>query len=149
MNSENTNYNEYDFDDFVFDDSFVSYANNKNQADILKWEKWLSDNPKNKKTALEAKILIQHFDFKNKELSGDFINNERLKLKDRLNISEIETPVYKRKSWQLAGVATLIVLFVSAFLYFNSSPKCEEFVAMKFNGSPQWSQVGQHCPDSK
>ena len=133
MNAENTNYNEYKIDDFVFDDSFVSYANNKNQADILKWEKWLSDNPKNKETALEAKLLIQHFYFKNKKLSGDFINNEWLKLKGRLNISEIEvpvkeTPIYRKKSWQLAGVATLVVLFVSAFFYFNSTPKCKEFV---------------------
>ncbi|RLD27249.1 MAG: hypothetical protein DRI54_01380 [Bacteroidetes bacterium] len=133
MNVENSNYADYDFDDFVIDDSFISYANNKNQADILKWEKWLSENPKNKETALEAKMLIQHFDFKNKELSGDFIENELDKLKSRLNIVEIEAPVeiipvYRRRSWQFAGVVTLIVLFVSAFLYFNNSPKCEEFV---------------------
>ena len=133
MNVENTNYNEYEFDDFVFDDSFISYANSKNPEDILKWEKWLSDNPKNQETALEAKILIQHFCFKSQELSGDFIHNEWLKLRDRLNIIEIETPVkkipaYNRKSWQIAGAATLIVIFVSAFFYFTSTPKCEEFV---------------------
>lgn len=133
MNVENSNYADYDFDDFVIDDSFISYANNKNQADILKWEKWLSENPKNKKTALDAKILIQHFDFKNKELSGDFINNEWLKLKDRLNISESaasvkKIPAYRKRSWQYTGIATLIVLFVSAFFYFTATPKCEKFV---------------------
>ena len=42
MNIENTNYNEYGFDDFVFDNSFVSYANNKNPEDVVKWENWLS-----------------------------------------------------------------------------------------------------------
>ncbi len=120
---ENTNYNEYDFDDFVFDDSFISYANNKNQDDILKWEKWLSDNPKNKKIALEAKLLIQQFCFKDKELSNDFVNVEWLKLKDRLNISEIETPVkktpvYRRKPWQFAATATLIVLFCKCIFLF-------------------------------
>jgi ferric-dicitrate binding protein FerR (iron transport regulator) len=133
MKIDNTNYNEYEFDDFVFDDSFISYANNKNQSDILKWEKWLSDDPENKKTALDAKILLQHFDFKNKELSGDFINNEWLKLSNRLNISETTEPVkkisvYRNKSWQLAGVFTLAVIFVIAFLYFTSTPECEEFV---------------------
>ena len=89
MNTKNTNYSEYEFDDFVFDNSFVSYANNKNPEDILKWEKWLSDDPKNKETAIEAKILIQHFCFNDQNLSGDFIQNEWLKLRDRLNIKSV------------------------------------------------------------
>lgn len=133
MNAENANYSNYDFDDFVMDDSFINYANNKNQADILQWEKWLSDNPENKKTALDAKILIQHFSFKSKELSGDFIKDEWFKLRNRLNISDTAAPVknipvYRKRSWLFSSVAILTVFFISAFFYFTSSPKCEEFV---------------------
>lgn len=131
MNVKNTNYCDYKFDDFVFDDSFINYAINKNQTDIIKWEKWLSQNPKNKKTAIEAKILIQRFRFKNKELSSDFIKDEWLKLKNRLNINEIALPVKKitvirRNFWQYAAAASLILFFIGAIYYFTYGPKCEE-----------------------
>jgi len=133
MTVENTNYNEYELDDFVFDDSFINYVNRKNKADVLKWEKWLSDNPKNKKIALEAKLLLKHFSFKNKGQSDDFVNEEWLKLRDRLNLEEISTPVinkpvYRKKSWQLVTAAIFIVFSASIFFYFTSAPKCEEFV---------------------
>ena len=131
MNTKNIRFKDYEFDDFVFDDSFINYATNKNQSDVIKWEKWLSHNPGNKEIAEEAELLIRHLRFKNSELSSDSIKNEWLKLRNRLNISESSHPAknkisIRRKLWRYAAAASFILFFVSAVYYFNSSHKYEK-----------------------
>ncbi|MBC8319377.1 MAG: FecR family protein [Bacteroidetes bacterium] len=124
-------YKDYQFNDFVLDDSFINFATNKNQQDVGKWEKWLSNNPKNKETALEAKMLVSQLRFKRQELSSDFVAGEWLKLSNNLSLPEIKPqvksrPIFKRKIWQYAVAASLILFFTSAIYYFSSTPKCEE-----------------------
>ena len=127
------NYKNYEFDDFVFDDSFINYATNKNQLDVAKWEKLLSHNPQNKKTAIEAKLLVRHLHFKKQELPNDFVKNEWLKLRNRLNLNDINPPaknktIFNRKIWQYAAAIGLILFLVSAIYYLSLTPKCEKVV---------------------
>jgi len=134
MHDKNLGYEDYKFDNFVFDDSFINYATDANQLDVTKWEKWLSQNPKNKETAIEALMLIRHLRFKKQELSSEFVNNEYLKLKSRLYLNETKRPLKKRtvfirKMWQYAAAASILLLFVGAIYYFTSTPKHEDLVA--------------------
>ncbi len=133
MNGKNTRCNDYEIDDFVCDDSFINFATNKNQDDVTKWEEWLLGNPKNRQTAKEAKLLIRHLRFNKQKLSSNFVLCEWLKLRDRLNLNEIKPPVkkrtvFKRKIWQYAAAASLLLFFVSVIYYFTLIPKYEEVV---------------------
>jgi len=133
MNDKSTYYQDYEFDDFVFDDSFINYATNKSQVDVTKWEQWLSNNPINKETAIDAKILICNLRFKKQELSNEFVKNEWLGLRDRLNLDETKTPiknktVFRKMIWQYAAVASLVLFLVSAIYFLSSTPKREGVV---------------------
>lgn len=123
-------YIDYEFDDFILDDSFINFATNKNQLDVIKWEKWFSHDPENKEIALEAKILISHLRFKKQEISTDIVNDNWFKLKDRLNLNKIILPtnknnIFKRKLWQYAVAGSLILFFVSTIYYLSIIPECE------------------------
>ena len=122
---------EYQFDHFILDDSFVNFVLNKKQADILKWEQWFLQNPKNKETALEAKAIILTLRFKKQELSGDFVYSEWYKLNSRLHLEKTTTPLYNRKIlrkkiWQYAAVASILLFFAGAIYYYTSSHKSQE-----------------------
>lgn len=136
MIEKKTSYKDYKIEDFVCDDSFTNFVTNSNQQDVSKWGKWLSHNPKNRETALNAKILILYLRFKKRELSTDFIKDEWLKLKGRLNLSESTPPVkkrtiIKRKIWQYAAAASVLLIFAGAFYYLTLTPKFDEVVDYK------------------
>lgn len=132
MNIKNKQFNKYNFDDFMFDDSFINYATNSNQIEVSKWEKWLSSNPNNISTAEEAKLLIRHLRFKKQELSNKFIQDEWIKLKYRLKLDETSHSLNSKTilqsiRWQyIAAVASIILLFLSAIYFFSLKPKCDE-----------------------
>jgi len=130
MNIKITPRSEYKFEDFVLDDSFINFVNNKNKADIEEWEKWFSQNPKNSDIALEAKIFISQLRFKKQELTGDFVNAEWLKLNKRLQLNAISPPlnkraVLRRKIGRYAAAASILMFFASATYYFSSISKTE------------------------
>lgn len=126
-------YDNYKFEDFICDESFINFAAKKNQLDEAKWEKWFLGNSENKQTALKAKLLIRHLRFKDQELSDDFVKAEWLKLKNSIKIYEGIPAVKKitflrRKIWQYAAAASVLLLFIGVFYYFSLPPKCEEVV---------------------
>lgn len=123
----------YQFDHFILDDSFVHFVFNKEPSDVLKWEKWLAQNPKNKAIALEAKAAMLTFRFKKQTLSDDVVLAEWHKLDNRLQLSKTIATVQKkntrkRKLWQYAAVAGFLLLFASAIYYYTSSHKQHKVV---------------------
>lgn len=126
MKSKRLPYIEYDLENFILDNSFINFATNKDNIDTAKWEKWFSQNPKNYKTALEAKMLIKHLRFKNQELPGNLIDDEWLKLSIRLELNEIRQAkknrksVYIRKIGRITAAASILLLFTSLLYYFIS-----------------------------
>jgi len=126
-------YKNYKFDDFVLNESFINYATNKNQTDVVKWEKWFSKGHKNKETALEAKMLILQLRFKKCELPDGFVKNEWLKLENTLKLNDFKAPVknriiFKQSIWQYAAVACVILFFMCAIFYLSVIPKSEKVV---------------------
>jgi len=131
MKNEKLPLEEYRFDNFILDDSFINFVLNKKQADVLKWEKWLAQNPKNKAIATEAKKAILTFRFKKQALSDDFVLAEWHKLNNRLHLNKAITPLHNRKIlrkklWQYAAVASILLLFAGAIYYYTSSHKPRE-----------------------
>ncbi len=118
----------YGFDQFILDDSFINFVLNKEQVDVLKWEKWLAQNPKNKAIATEAKKAILTFRFKKQALSDDFVFAEWHKLNNRLHLNKAITPLHNRKILrkkigQYAAVASILLLLAGAIYYYTSSHK--------------------------
>ena len=118
---------DYKLEDFILDDSFVNFATNINQADIAKWEEWFSQNPKNSKIALEAKILINKLRFHKQELPKEFVSEEWDKLSARLYLNEIKQKrnsktIFLRRIGRYA--AACILLFSRATLGFTLKHCC-------------------------
>ncbi|NPD47414.1 FecR family protein [Lentimicrobium sp. S6] len=117
---------DYKLEDFILDDSFVNYATNKNQADIAKWEEWFSQNPKNLKIALDAKMLIHKLRFHKQELPKEFISEEWHKLSTRLHLNEIKRKnkgktIFLKKIGRYAAAASILLFLASAIYYFSNS----------------------------
>lgn len=128
VKDKNPNYEEYKLEDFISDDSFINYIHNTDQSDFIKWTKWLALNPKNKDTAEEAKLLISHLRFKKQDLSSDFVNNEWLRLRNRLNLNKIKSTekkgtIFIRRAWKYAAVLSISLFLASAIYYLTSKPK--------------------------
>ncbi len=114
------NFSDYQFEDFISDESFLDYAKGTNPDNIKLWESRLAENPDKHKTATEAKKFIQLINFKKQSLSQEFINTEWNRLNKRLNIDNQRTLAgfkkFKIKIWQYAAVfAFLMVLAGSVF----------------------------------
>lgn len=117
---------EYKLEDFILDESFVNFATNKNQVDIAKWENWFSQNPKNSRIAVEAKMLITKLRFHKQELPNNLISDEWRKLSLRLHLNEIKQPrknktIFLKRMSRYAAVASILMLLASAFYYFSAS----------------------------
>lgn len=131
MNDKNLNSEEYQLHDFISDESFINFVQKTNKSDVVKWTEWFSLNPKNKKTALDAKLLIKHLRFKQQDLSDDFVNNEWLKLSTRLNLNKIKTQeknttIFIRRAWKYAAVVSISLFLASAIYYLTSKPKANQ-----------------------
>jgi len=145
-------YEDYEFDDFISDDSFINFATGKKRLDVTMWEKRLSLNPKNKQIALETKVLIHNLRFKKQNLSDEFISKEWFKLSNKLNLSEVNSPVvknsiFKKSIWQYAAAAILILFFVCTIYFLNSTPKCDKEITYSEIDVPKAEIKSKLLPD--
>lgn len=153
MNNKGILYNEYKFEDFILDGSFVNFATNKNEFDIKKWEKRLSQNPENKEIALKAKKLISQLRFKKQELSVDLINEEWQKLSNRLllnkkTFSVKRKTVFRREMWKYAAAASIILVFLSTIYFLLDKPKSDKIIAYNDIFVPKGEIKRVFLPDS-
>lgn len=104
------------------DESFINYATKKTEIDIKKWEQWLIDHPHNKQTLEDARNIVIHLRFKNKELPKTFVASEWNKLKESLQISNLvytEKSIsnHSRKIWISVAAASLLILMALSFYF--------------------------------
>jgi len=131
----------YQLEDFMSDESFLSYAKGNNPDNILLWENWLAKNPDKFKIAIEAKKVIQHINFKKQSLPQEIIDNEWLRLTQHLNIKQQriipKAQKHKIKIWQYAAVFALLIslagtaLFSNLFFSGNDNISYTEIIAKK------------------
>ena len=132
---------DYQLEDFISDESFLSYAKGTNPSDIKLWENWLARNPDKCTTAIEAKKIIQHISFKKKILPQEFIDTEWNRLHRSLNLDQQRfIPAMKKrkiKIWRYAAVFTLFIsllgaaLFSKSFFFADDTISYTEIAALK------------------
>ncbi|MCK5169001.1 MAG: FecR domain-containing protein [Bacteroidales bacterium] len=115
---------DFQFEDFISDETFLEYAKGTNPDNIKLWETWLAENPDKNKTATEAKKFIQLINFKKQSLPHEFIDKEWDRLNKCLNIDKQRTisgfKKFKLKIWQYAAVFTLFISLLGAVLFSKS-----------------------------
>lgn len=104
----------YNFEDFILDESFSNFAKGLNKEDVKLWEEWMNKNYDNKQIAFEAKTSIKSLNFKKENLPNEFINNEWSRLSKQLNINKdkfhtIGKSKHIIKTWHF--VAAIVIFF--------------------------------------
>ena len=115
----------YNFEDFIFDNSFCNFAKGLNEENIILWEEWLSQNYENKKIAIEAKFCIEYLSFRKENLPVKFINNEWYRLISRLKINKnkiigLKKPKKRIKIWQYAAAVIVFITIIGGFILKNN-----------------------------
>lgn len=114
---------DYQLEDFISDESFLSYAKGTNPDNIKLWENWLAKNPDKCTTAIEAKKIIQHINFKKRSLPQEFIDKEWNRLHKSLHLNQPPIQLMKKrkiKIWRYAAVFTLFISLLGAALFSHS-----------------------------
>ncbi|NEU07740.1 DUF4974 domain-containing protein [Flavihumibacter sp. R14] len=118
------NFQQYEIEDFLTDESFLNYCAEKNSDDILFWETWLLNNPEKRVPAGEAKTLYaelrQELNLRNKT-QKDLEDFKRLFLDhipspDRYEESELmQSRSFFRKNAVSLAAAASVILVLSYF----------------------------------
>jgi ferric-dicitrate binding protein FerR (iron transport regulator) len=108
--------------DLLNDESFRNWANNSNQKDSEKWEKYILLNPEDKEFLLSVSAMIVNSNFKPISPEESIIK-EDWKLLEK-NISEISVNQTHRKLWiKIASIAAsfFIIGFLGYQMFFSGS----------------------------
>ncbi|MGZ8542232.1 MAG: FecR family protein [Chitinophagaceae bacterium] len=113
----------FDISDFVMDEDFIRWVNEKNEADNDFWEHWLSQNQDKYMTIAEARRILESIGTEQNFISEEVkqFEIERLMHTIRGHVQEQPEPKARivkisRKWWYAA--ATLLVAILSIAVYF-------------------------------
>ena len=104
------------------DESFINWAFERSEADIDKWEEWLSKHPENRKLAEGAKLMLGEI-FQNVDVpiqkSQEALERLMLRLEQHESIDKDAEHTQKtgRPYWQMGALALLVA--ISLMLYFQ------------------------------
>lgn len=108
-------------EDFISDDSFVSWVYKTNEKHIAQWDTWIADNPGKKAMAEEAATLLMQFRIKESPVSDEQVAAALARLNNAIAAESNKTKVIginRRKIWYaaaavvLAGILTISVKFL-------------------------------------
>ncbi|MEO9893335.1 FecR family protein [Aurantibacter sp.] len=112
------------------DSSFVNWANQSNQNDIVFWDEWINNNPKHIKTVYAAKAIINGIKFNKSQLPEEKVNSELSaiihKISTKKNTNKIGSKKRKflSKFLKLSALAAIgILLIILSNNVLNSSSK--------------------------
>lgn len=133
-----TDFTKYSPEDFLANESFVNYLLEKDQSDILFWQKWIKENPECKKAVDDASLLY----FVIRDQQETLQNQQRIEsqytalqtlIKDSASEKQgkvIPLNSEKRSSskirsgkfvWKVASVAAVILIALSFWIYYGTS----------------------------
>ena len=113
-------------EDFISDDSFVSWVYKTDEKHIAQWEMWIAGNPDKKVLAEEAATLLQHLRINESPVSAEQLAAAQARLNNAIdaggeNISARVIGIKRRKIWY-AAAAVLFVAVLTISLKFLFSP---------------------------
>ena len=135
-------------EDFLSDESFVSWANSKEDKDESGWSNWLSENPSNAAVANEAMNILKLIQLKDFSESKEQIDAAEIRLRDAIKMESATARVIhinRRKIWYWSAAAVIVFsIALGFFSFFNKSEKLElatRYGEIKKNKLPDGTQV--------
>src|SRR5450432_4203645 len=115
-------------EDFVDDQSFLSWVFKTNKKDMADWELWLNNNPAKIQMANEAASVIKFTRIKDVAVSEQQLADAETRL--RLSIKADHAPVkviniVRRRIWYSVAAVLLISLAFALSLIFHSPEKSQ------------------------
>lgn len=109
-------YLQYELMDFVQDNSFIRYVQQKSDADINKWQKWIAENPAKHELVNQAQALVSSIQFEEEKISPVKENEIWNKIKSQTQSNtQKEAKVIDQPSL-FSGVRRVLLLAAAACL---------------------------------
>lgn len=121
-------YKNYEPEDFLTDDRFLSWVNHPDEASEEFWQRWIGENPAKKETVNQARQLLGDLRFRGESLSAE--RQERMEAKIMEQTGQVPAPaiagraIRKRPAVRYAAAASLagMLLVAVIVLYRSFSP---------------------------
>ena len=120
----NNNYNHTE--DFINDESFVSWVFKTDTKDTAAWDAWLSDNPAKIKEANEARDILISLQVKDIPVSEQQLARAEERLRSSLQTNKAQSKVIsinRKALWYAAAAVLILSLAFSLGIIFNSPEK--------------------------
>jgi ferric-dicitrate binding protein FerR (iron transport regulator) len=114
-------YGVYQTEDFLQDESFISWVLNPEEANDQLWAAWIKSNPHKKETVQKAIDIIRSFDFKQKPVAENFYTDLKQSIDQTIGYKSQKTSKVATlfpKWLSVAAVVTGILLGGAAVYYF-------------------------------
>ena len=127
-NFMNKDYNQ--LEDFISDDSFLSWVYKTNETNTAIWEAWLANNPGKQALAEEAATIVLQIRLTEASVSNEQLNAAEARLKNAIEAAKQASPakvvpMRRRKIWYSVAAAVILigVLTFSLQYLFNDKAK--------------------------
>lgn len=105
-------YKKYDPVDFAQDASFIRWVLHHTPKDTAFWQNWLTENPEMEASVEEAKLLVLHLKFKEKEPTSDKLNNLWEKIDQGIASNPSKSRFILLRPLYLTGAAAAAILLL-------------------------------------
>ncbi|MEO6583304.1 MAG: FecR domain-containing protein [Ferruginibacter sp.] len=122
----NNNYNSPE--DFINDESFVSWALSADNANLVGWGRWLHDHPEKAQLVKRATDILKSIHIKNIPVSGQKLAaaEERLRLSIQAEKAQVKViSIKKRRLWYAAAAVLILSLSFGLGIIFNPTGKAK------------------------
>ena len=123
--------------DFIGDDSFLSWVFQRDEKNIAYWENWIVQNPDKKVMATEAADYLQQIKLEECPVSKNQLVAAETRLRYAINTKKVTTPekvihINRRKFWYAAAAAAIITGALALSLKFLFNDTLQPQLATKF-----------------
>ena len=113
-------------EDFISDESFVSWAKKINENDMAAWDYWIANHPEKIKIIEDAVTILSLSKIKEKPVSEQRLANAEEKLRASMKAYPVQAkviPIKRKRIWYSAAAILLIAFSVGLTYLFNFSGK--------------------------
>ncbi len=134
-------------EDFLNDESFLSWVFRSDDNDQPEWDRWLADNPGKQKMVKEIAAVLLATRIKELPLQKQQIARAEERLRKAMMPEEVPAkviPIKRKRIWYSVAAAVLILFFVGLYFIFQSSPKLQlatEYGQVRKNILPDGTEV--------
>lgn len=138
------NYNTVE--DFLSDESFISWFHRSNDNNTKDWDLWITNNPDKQQVVNEAVALLDIIKFKNINLNEQQIKIAETKLRQSISASVPAKiiPLKRKRMWYASAAAAILIIALGITIFFRPSSKSQlatQYGQIKKDNLPDGSEV--------